>query len=89
VKSQATKSLSIFGISCPQMNMAFKKIFYSYVHTTFGSFLPPSHTPSLTYFFPSLFPANPSLPGRNYFVLISNFVEERVLAIIGRTKGFC
>jgi hypothetical protein len=70
VKSQATKSLSIFGISCPQMNMAFKKIFYSYVHTTFGSFLPPSPTLSLS--------LSPPLPGRNYFALISNFVEERV-----------
>jgi hypothetical protein len=30
----------------------------------------------------------PSIPGRNYFALISNFVEERVYAIIGRNKGF-
>jgi hypothetical protein len=43
-------------------NLFFK--FYSYVHTMFGSFLSPS--------------PNPSLPGRNYFALISNFVEERV-----------
>jgi hypothetical protein len=34
-------------------------------------------------------PPTPSIPGRNYFALISNFVEERVEAIIGRNKGFC
>jgi hypothetical protein len=39
---------------------------YSYVHTMFGSFLPPSPC-SLPY------PSNPSLPGRNYFALISSF----------------
>jgi hypothetical protein len=38
--------------------------FYSYVHTSLGSFLPPAPTPSI--------------PGRNYFALISNFAEERV-----------
>jgi hypothetical protein len=27
---------------------------------------------------PSLVPPTPSLPGRNYFAIISNFVEERV-----------
>jgi hypothetical protein len=27
---------------------------------------------------PSLFLPTPSLPGRNYFALISNFVEERL-----------
>jgi hypothetical protein len=36
---------------------------------------------------PSLSPPTPSLPSRNYFALISNFIEERV--IIERTKGFC
>jgi hypothetical protein len=36
-----------------------------------GHFSPLLPTPSLT-------PPNPSLPGRNYFALISNFVEERV-----------
>jgi hypothetical protein len=30
-----------------------------------------------------------SIPSRNYFALISNFVEERVEAITGRNKGFC
>jgi hypothetical protein len=45
-------------------------IFYSYLHTMFGSFLPPS--PPIPSFSP------PSLPGRNYFALISNFVEERI-----------
>jgi hypothetical protein len=46
--------------------------FYSYVHTMFGSFLPPSlHLLPLS-------PLLPSLPGRNYFALVSDFVEERV-----------
>jgi hypothetical protein len=43
--------------------------------------LPPTPSP------PS--PPTPSIPGRNYFALISNFVVERVQAIIGRNKGFC
>jgi hypothetical protein len=52
-----------------ELNLNFS--FYSYVHTMFGSFLPPS--PLL------LPPSHPSsLPSRNYFALISNFVEERV-----------
>jgi hypothetical protein len=43
-------------------------------------FLSPSSLPvSLT----------PSLPSRNFFALISNFVEERVKTIMRRTKGFC
>jgi hypothetical protein len=51
--------------------------FYSYVHTRLGSFLPPAPTPSLTtHSAPSLSP--PSIPSRNYFGLISNFVVERV-----------
>jgi hypothetical protein len=47
---------------------------------------PPALSPSPA---PSLSPPTPSIPGRNYFALISNFVEETVWAIIGRTKGFC
>jgi hypothetical protein len=51
--------------------------YYSYVHTRLGSFLPPAPTPSLTtHSAPSLSP--PSIPSRNYFALISNFVVERV-----------
>jgi hypothetical protein len=38
---------------------------------------------------PPPLPHTPSIPSRNYFALISNFVEERVWAIIGRNKGFC
>jgi hypothetical protein len=38
------------------------------VHTLFGSFLPPTSTPSFL---------SPSLPGRIYSALISNFVEEK------------
>jgi hypothetical protein len=64
--------------------------YYSYVHTMLGSFLPPAPTPSLTtHSAPSLSPPTPSITGRNYFALISNSVEERVYAIIGRNKGFC
>jgi hypothetical protein len=50
---------------------------YSYVHTRLGSFLPPSPCP-LPPPAPSLSPPTPSLPDRNYFALISNFVVERV-----------
>jgi hypothetical protein len=51
--------------------------YYSYVHTRIGSFLPTAPTPSLTtHSAPSL--SLPSIPSRNYFALISNFVEERV-----------
>jgi hypothetical protein len=52
--------------------------FYSYVHTMFGSFLPPSPPPPPLCPHPIPLPPTPSLPGRNYFVLISNFVDERV-----------
>jgi hypothetical protein len=55
-------------------------IYYSYVHTMLGSFLPPAPTPThKTHTAPSL-TTDPttSIPGRNYFALISNFVEERV-----------
>jgi hypothetical protein len=40
-----------------------------------GHFFPLPPAPSFT---PHLMHPNPSLPGRNYFALISNFVEERV-----------
>jgi hypothetical protein len=59
-------------LSLPQVIISkiFKKfLFYSYVHTMFGSFLPSSPTPSLT---SSLSPSSPSIPSRNYFALISN-----------------
>jgi hypothetical protein len=47
------------------------------VHTRLGSFLPPAPTPCLTtHSAPSL--SHPSIPSRNYFALISNFVVERV-----------
>jgi hypothetical protein len=63
----------------PYLIIVFLKIlFYSYVHTMFGSFLPPSPAPSLNHPTSSLFPPTPLLPGRNYFALISSFVEERV-----------
>jgi hypothetical protein len=52
--------------------------YYSYVHTKLGSFHPPAPTPSLTtHSAPSLSPTL-SIPSRNYFALISNFVVERV-----------
>jgi hypothetical protein len=54
-------------------------LFY-YIHRhiqCLGHFSPLPPTPSLTPPLPPLLP-NPSLPGRNYSALISNFVEERV-----------
>jgi hypothetical protein len=55
----------------------------------FGSFLPPSPSPSLILPHPLPLPLTPLILSRNYFFLISNFVEERVKAIIGRNKCFC
>jgi hypothetical protein len=63
--------------------------YYSHVHTRLGSFLLPAHTPSLTTHSAPPSPPTPSIPSRKYFALISNFVVERVYAIIGRNKGFC
>jgi hypothetical protein len=64
--------------------------YYSYVHTMLGSFLPPPPHPFPYHpLRPLPLPPTPSIPGRNYFALISNFVEERIHAIIGRNKGFC
>jgi hypothetical protein len=62
-------------------NHFLKKIllfYYSYVHTMLGSFLPLAATPSLTTYTDPSLPPTPSMPSRNYFALISNFVEERV-----------
>jgi hypothetical protein len=50
--------------------------FYSYVHTMFGSFLPPSPAPSLTSH-PLPLPLY-SLTIRNYFAFFSDFVEDGV-----------
>jgi hypothetical protein len=49
------------------------------VHTRLGSFIPPAPTP-LPYhpLRPFPLPHTPSIPSRNYFALISNFVVERV-----------
>jgi hypothetical protein len=55
----------------------FKNFFYSNLHTMFGSFLPSSSSP-LPFPHSLSLPPTPSLPGRNYFALISIFVEERV-----------
>jgi hypothetical protein len=56
----------------------FLLFYYSYVHTMLGSFLPPDPTPSLTTHYTPSLSSTPLIPGRNYFALISNFVEERV-----------
>jgi hypothetical protein len=57
----------------------FLLFYYSYVHTRLGSFLPPAPHP-LPYHPHHLLPLlpTPSIPSRNYFALVSNFVEERV-----------
>jgi hypothetical protein len=58
-------------IVMPDINKSFLKKFlfiYLHVHTLFGTFLPTA---------PSLSPSTPSLPGRNYSALFSNFVEEK------------
>jgi hypothetical protein len=47
------------------------------VHTMFGSFLPLSPHSSLTPLHPPS-PPHSSIPGRNYFALISNFVVDKV-----------
>jgi hypothetical protein len=53
----------------------------------FGSFLSPSHTSSfLSHPFP--LPATPWIPGRNYFALISNFVEEKSISNNRKDQGF-
>jgi hypothetical protein len=70
--------LQTFTITPGVMILLFVCLFYSYVHIRLGSFLPPAPTPSLTtHSAPSLSPT-PSIPSRNYFALISNFVVERV-----------
>jgi hypothetical protein len=54
--------------------------FFSFIHMCIqclGHFSPLPPTPSLTRL-PLPLPPTLSLPGRNYFALISNFVEERV-----------
>jgi hypothetical protein len=56
----------------------FLLFYYSYVHTRLGSFLPPGPPPSLTTHSAPFLSLPPSIPSRNYFALISNFVEERV-----------
>jgi hypothetical protein len=38
---------------------------------------------------PSLSTHTSSLPGRNYSALISNYADDRVLAIIRKIKNFC
>jgi hypothetical protein len=48
---------------------------YSYVHTLFGSFVPPYPLTSTL----------PLLPGRTCSALFSNFVEEKTEAIIRKT----
>jgi hypothetical protein len=72
----------LMGIAL-NMQIASFFYYYSYVHTMLGTFLPPAPTPSLTtHSTPSLSPPTPSIPGRNYFALISNFVEGFLLVKI-------
>jgi hypothetical protein len=62
---------------------------YPYVHAMFGPFLStvPHQLPLPSN--PSLFTHTSSLPGRNYSALISNYADDRVLAIIRKIKNFC
>jgi hypothetical protein len=72
-------NLDLICFSFSALFQARQNIFFSYVHTMFGSFLPPSLSSSLIPLpAPSFSPPKPLLAGRNYFALISNFVEERV-----------
>jgi hypothetical protein len=49
------------------------------VHTRLGSFLPPAPTTSLTNpLHPLPLSPTPSIPSRNYFALISNFVVKSI-----------
>jgi hypothetical protein len=50
----------------------FYLFYYSYVHTRLGSFLLPYQPPRPLPLRP------PSIPSRNYFALISNFVEKSI-----------
>jgi hypothetical protein len=58
--------------------------FYLYVQQCLGHFSPLPPTSSLTLLLPPSpphplpLPSTPSLPGRNYFALISNFVKKRL-----------
>jgi hypothetical protein len=56
--------------------ITFLLFYYSYVHTRLESFLLPA--PPLPHTPPPPSSSHPSIPSRNYFALISNFVEERV-----------
>jgi hypothetical protein len=58
--------------------LVFLLFYYSYVHTRLESFLPHAPTPSLTTHSTPPSPPTPSIYSRNYFALISNFVEERI-----------
>jgi hypothetical protein len=72
-----THQLGPFDLWCDLVLEFF--FYYSYVHTMLGLFLPTAPTPSLTtHSAPSLSPPTPLIPGRNYFALTSNFVEDRV-----------
>jgi hypothetical protein len=51
--------------------------YYSYVHTRLGSFLP--HPLPYHPLRPLPIPPTPSIPSRNYFALISNFVVESIM----------
>jgi hypothetical protein len=65
----------------------FFSFYYSYVHTRLGSFLPPCPHP-LPYhpLCPLPLSPTPSLPRRNYFALISNFVVDEMQNLGG---GWC
>jgi hypothetical protein len=78
---QILSSASVIILSSHSQFFLFYLFIFSFSHMCIqclGHFSPFPPAPSFTYPTPSLSPPTPLLPGRNYFALMSNFVEEKV-----------